>query len=142
MRRLATILLLLAPTACDDIGHVVVNRGEVCLDRDQVLAFKQIGELQLRVALDCESACVEGEEATCEASIDGPIIALESQFLWTVPTEQDCAVRCEEMWATCTVPGTFPGRYTLVHGDDSLVLDLPSNPLLECLSPMDLDEQG
>ncbi len=140
MKRLAAALLLLLPVACDDIGHVVINRGEVCVDRSQVLEFRQTGELELKIKMDCESACVHGEEASCEAVIDGPFIHLESQFLWADKADQDCVSKCEALTAVCTVPRTHPGQYTLVHGDEQFLLDLPSNPLLECLTPMELDE--
>lgn len=133
MKRLALSALILLP-ACDDIGHVVINRGEVCVDREQVIDFKQTGELHLAVKADCEAACVANEEAFCEAAIDGPFIYLESQFQWAEAAE-DCPTRCSEFAARCDVPTTHPGRYTVVHGEDQFTLDLPSNPLIDCLAP-------
>lgn len=140
MKRLAAVFLLLLPVACDDVGHLVVNRGEVCVDRSQVLEFRQTGELEIKIKMDCESACIHGEEASCEAVIDGPFIHLESQFLWADSPDQECVSKCETLTAVCTVARTHPGRYTLVHGDDQFVLDLPSNPLIECLSPMEVEQ--
>lgn len=140
MQRFAVSFLILFATACDDVGTVVTDRGKVCIDREQVLEFRQSGELSLTVELDCESACARGEEATCEASIDGPFIRLASQFVWD-DSGEDCSAQCEPLAATCTVPETFPGSYTLVHGEDQFDLELPSNPLIDCLSPMEKDEQ-
>ncbi|MEM6991169.1 MAG: hypothetical protein AAF721_11745 [Myxococcota bacterium] len=142
MKRIAACLLFLLPAACDDVGHVVINRGDVCIDREQVLEFRQSGELQIKVKMDCESACVRADEASCEAVIDGPNIHLESQFVWADAPDDDCIMKCETLDAVCTVPKTYPGRYTLIHGDEQFMLDLPSNPLLDCLAPMDVEEDG
>ena len=140
MKRLAAALILLLPAGCDDFGHVVINRGEVCVDREQVLDFKQTGELALQVRMDCESRCIENEETFCEASIDGPTIRLESQFVWSETDEQDCSLKCEELAARCVLPETYPGTYTLVHGQDQYTIELPSNPLIDCLAPMDAED--
>lgn len=142
MKRFLFTIPLLLPLGCDEVGHAVANRGEVCIDREQVLDFRQTDDLEIQVLMDCEAACVRDEEASCEATIDGPYIRLESHFAWSDAPDDDCATKCEQMTATCKVPQTFPGSYTLVHGLDQFVLDLPSNPLIECLSPMDPEDQA
>lgn len=140
MLRLSLVpLLALAAAACDDIGHVTANKGQVCVEREEVLAFKQDGALTLQVQTECVEGCVNTEETWCDAAIDGSTIWLDSRFTWT-ESEGECAQECIRLSATCNLPVVHPGEYTIRHGREAYALQLPSNPLIECLSVMEEEE--
>ena len=137
MPRLALVpLLAVLAVGCDDLGHVTANKGQVCIERQQVLEFKQDGALTLQVQSECLPSCIATEDTWCEASIDGPIIWVDSRFTWS-EAEGECSEDCVRLTATCEVATAHPGEYTIRHGLDAYALQLPSNHLVECLSEME-----
>ncbi len=83
------------------------------------------------------SSCTSDIAATCEASMTGSQITVTSAGSYSEDTGLGgCTDDCRAVSATCSTGPLQPGSYTVVHGEDELVLEVPASvESAPCTSP-------
>jgi hypothetical protein len=128
MLRLTAILALLASlfAACDRDVREYTDQGSACVAPKDLAAFQAGGELTITVTVDeCISSCTRIEEASCEATLEGERIVVRSEARWAAESGA-CIALCAALQAQCSVTLPSEGAYTLEHGGQERLVELPS----------------
>lgn len=124
MRR---VLLLLALTpACGRPDRF--EDGDICVDPGVVAEFAAGDAITFEVVFDdCISACARRVKTSCDVQVDGDDIFLDASGSFLPPGPGACVALCAVLSARCEVNDLSPGTYTVHHGDQQLVVTLPSS---------------
>jgi hypothetical protein len=135
LRRLGwSCLLALAACAGED-REKHVNEGDLCLlphenagpdaGTPRLLDDREI-ELWVSMPGCLSSSCDTDRELTCEVSVAGNEVAIESVLAWTSKTGS-CDADCGFIRATCKIPPLPAGSYLLRHGDETRSVSVPGD---------------
>lgn len=125
-RALMIALVWLAACGGDDKQRrELVDDGKVCL------RLQASGTVLADVAFhDCLNSCDVAQPASCsiskeEGEGDSLVLRVESHGVVETTGASICSADCGKLRAACTSTDTFaPGRYFVVHGDDTAELIL------------------
>lgn len=92
--------------------------------------------LAISVRSACLSdACATNRTAKCGVRREGSKLVVTSDLAWTAPTdlERRCPGDCSHLEATCSTEALPPGKYSVVLGDRTFEVALPSHLPGRCL---------
>lgn len=116
--------LACAPTDPATETHTTTNEGSVCLEAPVV---DTDGVITVDPGLCLSSSCDTLVSGTCTATLDGTTITVSSEFVVeSLSGEVTCTTDCGMPTATCTVGPLPAGTYTVVHGESSETVDVPT----------------
>lgn len=102
--------------------RTVEDDGHVCVENDE--------ELEVRVNFNAclSGSCDSVEDSGCEIAVDADTVTVTS-FL-EIKTEyeagQGCTADCGVVSTECSTDALEDGEYTVVHGDHTMTLTIPS----------------
>lgn len=86
--------------------------------------------VEMMVVMDScvSSSCTSDITTGCEVSLDGDRILVTSAGSYNDDTGSlgGCTDDCRAVFATCSTPPLAAGSYTVVHGADTMQLDIPA----------------
>jgi len=124
-----TIALLASMTACVGTSTTdLQDKGEAC-----VLPADADDAHQVEVDfLEClSSSCDSLVDSSCSVSLDGDTLTIEASG--TIESQgRTCTADCGQSLVTCETPPLPAGTYTLVYGDSTASLEVPSLETRTC----------
>lgn len=127
------ISVLFGLLACDlVIGWepvTLMDEGTSCLE---AALADSTGTVTVDPGICLSSSCDRNATGTCEATLDGATITIQSGFAWETATGPvGCTDDCGLLMATCDVGPLPAGTYTLVHGSETVTVDVPTTETCE-----------
>ncbi len=126
------LVLLGACTSEDETEHVDV--GGACVEGEQ----GQAHDVAVDFRLCLSSSCDELVEASCTTTLEGNTLTVEASA--TVRSKSgpnvSCTLDCGSVTTSCETPPLAPGTYTLVYGEESVELGVPTATQTCTLEPL------
>jgi len=140
--KLAVFVALLP--ACDGSERIdtadtdAVTWGQVSHIDDGAVCFGDVAtdtESTIYIEVDAcmSSSCTDDFQGTCEATVEGSEITLNSDIRWDEVTGGNigCTSDCGIPTASCTLEGLPDGTYTVRFGTQTLTLNVPSSEVCQ-----------
>lgn len=124
MRLIGILFLLMGCGLAENWeARSIVDRGTACLEADA----GGVGTITVDAGTCLSSSCDREATGTCAATVDGNTITVTTRFDWETATGNvECTDDCGFLEATC-ITGSLPaGDYTLVVGDRSSSVTVPT----------------
>jgi hypothetical protein len=122
------ISLLLSLFACDVVEGwkpvSMVDEGASCLE---AATADGTGTITVDAEVCLSSSCDREATGSCTATLDGTTITVTSEFAWEEATGPvACTDDCGMLATTCDVGPLPAGTYTIVHGAESVTVEVPT----------------
>ncbi len=104
-------------------GQVCVGTGSAAVDRCAAQKLDADKPLAIAVDLGCDPQGYELDMG-CKATLDGDQILVESWLRLGAYDGEGGDDACFELRVECSTPALAPGKYTIVHGDQELSIEV------------------
>lgn len=145
MKAPAALAALALLSACPNSENASFeNEGQLCLspqgapDRFEPNAdaevFPERRGLKVSVTMPTclSSTCSKDMKAQCAVTVDGPgVLTVQSSGSYR-DEGNTCSADCRFLIARCETPPLEPGNYRVRHGNDELMIQIPSTVIAPC----------
>lgn len=121
----------------DGTGEVCVSAEEGWPTDSQTFEEGAPVYVTVRFAECLSDSCTSARSASCTVLLEGNqlIVDAEGSYIDESSAGTSCTTACNTLDAECRTPGPLPaGEYTVVYGDASMPLTVPSLTGLYCFS--------